>query len=88
MALEVFLAGLLLGLSAIMLVAAGVAYRRVGGQRLLFITLAFLVFTIKGAVLLAASFLGGLQASLGVPPAILVFDLAILVMLYLAVAKR
>ncbi len=88
MELEVFLGGMLLGFSAIMLAASAVAYRRVRSPRLLFIALAFLVFAVKAIVVLVAAVLPDLWETFGVPPAILAFDLAVLVLLYLAVARR
>lgn len=68
------------GLSFLLLLVSAVSYSRIRDLKMLFLTSAFLMFMIKGILLIAdiasQSFL------------LIVFDLVIIVSLYLTVAKR
>jgi len=76
----VFSSIVMAGLSFLLLLVSAVSYSRIRDLKMLFLTSAFLMFMIKGILLIAdiasQSFL------------LIVFDLVIIVSLYLTVAKR
>lgn len=88
MILEVFLAGCIIGFSALMSVTSLVSYRRLRHLRFAYVSAAFLLFLLQGMLAMAGILFDSLKDSLGVPSSILAIELLILVFLYLAVAKR
>jgi len=86
--LEFFLAGCIIGFSFLLFVTSLLSYMRLRHLRFAYIAVAFLLFLIKGMMALLGATIEGLQAALTVPYQILILDLLILLLLYLAVAKR
>jgi len=68
------------GLSFLLLLVSAVSYSRIRDSKMLFLTVAFLVFMVKGMLLVADV----VSQSL----ALIALDLVIIVSLYLTVVKR
>ena len=87
MILEVFLAGCVVGFSLLLFVTSLLSYARLRHLRFAYVSVAFLLYLVKGILALGAAieFLAG---TFSVPYEMLLLDLLILLLLYLAVAKR
>lgn len=85
--LSTILIGCLVGLSLILLLVSLVSYRRTGNSRLLLVSGAFLVFMVKGVLMLAFLFLQSLSESTELLVLVLM-DLVIILFLYFAIAKK
>ena len=85
--LSTIIIGCLVGLSLILLLVSIVSYRRTGNSRLLLVGIAFLVFIVKGVMLLAFLFLGSLSESVELL-ALVAMDLVVILFLYFAIAKK
>jgi hypothetical protein len=85
--LSTILVGCLIGLSLILLLVSLISYRRTGSLRLLLVGCAFLVFMVKGVLLLAFLLLQSLSESAELL-VIVAMDLIIILFLYLAIAKK
>ena len=88
MILEVFLAGCIVGFSLLLLTTSFLSYMRMRHLRFAYVAVAFLLFLIKGILALLGTVIESLRPSLAVSYETLVLDLLILLLLYLAVAKR
>lgn len=88
MIIETFLVGLIFGFSFLMLITSLISYSRVRNLRLLFVSLAFLFFFIEGVILLLAVVIPDLWRNYGISWEYLLLHFLILIMLYLAVAKK
>ncbi len=88
MILEIFLAGCIIGFSLLLFVTSLLSYSRLRHLRFAYIAVAFLLFLIKGVTALLGATVDGLRATLAIPYHVLILDLLILLLLYLAVAKR
>jgi hypothetical protein len=87
MTIEAFLAVLLAGLSFLLFAVSVVSYRRVKNVKILFVSIAFLLFFLKAAVLLA-SIVSNNWNDYGMRWELLLFDVIIIVMLYLSIARK
>ncbi|MDD5502940.1 MAG: hypothetical protein PHH26_05695 [Candidatus Thermoplasmatota archaeon] len=83
--LEVFLKICVLGISGIMLVPSILSYLRLKSVKLLFVSIAFVLFFIKGVLMVLGLFLTGLGYA--EPMALLLLDIGVLFALYAAAAK-
>ena len=86
--IEIFLRVCLAGFSLLLVATSALAYYRVRNIRLLFITLAFGFFLVKGLLLTISIFLWQYEDILGETESALLLDFAVLAMLYMSVAKR
>lgn len=86
--LEIFLRVCLMGFSLLLLITSIISYVKVKNTKLLFVSLAFLGFFIKGLLLTLAVLIGSFKEPFGASMAILVLDFAILIMIYIAVVKK
>ncbi len=87
MTIEIFLTILLAGLSLLLLVVSVLAYRRVKSVKILFVSIAFLLFFLKALVLIG-SILSDTWEDWGMRWELLLFDVIIIVMLYLSIARK
>ena len=87
MVLEYFLAGCIIGFSALLFATSLVSYSRIRHTRFAFVAGAFLLFLVQGILVMVGLLVESLNA-FNVPNEFLVIDLLILLFLYLAVAKR
>lgn len=87
MTIETFLAVLLAGLSLLLLSVSLISYRRIGNVKLLFVSMAFLLFFIKALVLIL-SLLFNSWSEFGMRWELLMLDVIIIVMLYLSIARK
>jgi len=87
MVVEAALSAVTLGLALVLATVALTAYARTRHRRLLLVGLAFLGFAVKGAVLVAGLFVPALWDAVQPTLPFLLFDLAILLVLYGAVAS-
>lgn len=78
--ITLFLSILIAGLSTLLFIVSAASYYRLRVTKLLIINLAFLAFIIKG-ILLSLEIIN--QARIG-----LILDLAVIILLYFAVAKK
>ena len=88
MILEFFLAGCVVGFSLLLFITSLLSYTRLRHLRFAYISVAFLLFLIKGILSLTGVAVEELKSTLAVPYQLLFLDLLILLLLYLAVAKR
>lgn len=87
MTIEAFLTILLAGLAFLLFAVSMVSYRRVKNVKILFVSIAFLLFFIKAAVLLAGV-VSNTWNDYGMRWELLLFDVIIIVMLYLSIARK
>ncbi len=87
MTIETFLTILLAGLSLLLFVVSALSYRRVKNVKILFVSLAFMLFFIKSLVLIG-SLLADTWDDWGMRWELLLFDVIIIVMLYLSIARK
>jgi hypothetical protein len=87
MTIETFLTILLAGLSLLLLAVSALSYRRVKNVKILFVSIAFMLFFIKALVLIG-SLLAGTWDDWGMRWELLLFDVIIIVMLYLSIARK
>jgi hypothetical protein len=87
MTVETFLVILLAGLAMLLFVVSLISYRRVKNKKILLISIAFLLFFIK-ALLLITSILANTWSEFGMRAELLIFDVIIVVMLYLSIAMK
>lgn len=87
MTIETFLTILLAGLSLLLFVVSALTYRRVKSVKILFVSFAFLLFFIKSLVLIG-SLLADTWDDWGMRWELLLFDVVIVVMLYLSIARK
>lgn len=83
---EIFFKVGLMGFSLLLFVISAVSYKRIRSQRLLFVTLAFCLFFIKGLILTAGIFMDGIGFEMSTEAIML--DFAIMILLYLGIAKK
>ncbi len=87
MTIETFLTILLAGLSFLLFVVSMLSYRRMGNVKILIVSIAFLLFFIK-ALLLIGSLVTDTWDEWGMRWELLLFDVIIIVMLYLSIARK
>jgi hypothetical protein len=85
--LSTILIGCLIGLSLILLLVSLISYKRTGSSRLLLVGSAFLVFMVKGILLLAFLLMQSMSESSELL-VLVVMDLIIILFLYFAIAKK
>ena len=85
---EVFLRVALMGFSLLLFITSVVSYVRVRNNRLLFISLAFAVFFVKGLVLSLAIFVDSVNSAFTASVQLIVLDFVILALIYLGIVKR
>jgi len=86
--LEVFLAGCIIGFSALMLATSLASYSRLRHARFAYVSAAFFLLLLEGILAMAGALIDSLKGTFSVPDSILGIELLILIFLYLAVAKR
>ena len=86
--IEVFLRVALMGFSLLLFAVSAVSYYRVRNNRLLFITLAFAAFFVKGLVLSLAIFVESVDSAFSASVQVIGLDFLILALIYLGIAKR
>jgi len=84
--LDIFLGFCFVGFSIILLLVSFLAYRRRPERRMLFVLLAFLLYAFLSTLTLVAGLLA--LTELGMSSYLVVLNLGILFLLYLAVVKR
>jgi hypothetical protein len=87
MTIEAFLTILLAGLSFLLFVVSMLSYRRVKNVKILFVSIAFLLFFIK-ALLLLVSVVSNTWDEFGMRWELLLLDVIVIVMLYLSIARK
>ncbi len=87
MTIEAFLTILLAGLSFLLFVVSILSYRRVKSVKILFVSIAFLLFFIKALVLLV-SVISNTWEEFGMRWELLLLDVIVIVMLYLSIARK
>ncbi|MEE9223891.1 MAG: hypothetical protein V3U51_03990 [Thermoplasmata archaeon] len=87
MTIEPFLTILLAGLSFLLFVVSMLSYRRVKSVKILFVSIAFLLFFIKALVLLV-SVISNTWDEFGMRWELLLLDVIVIVMLYLSIARK
>jgi len=87
MTIETFLTILLAGLSFLLFVVSMFSYRRVRNIKILIVSIAFLLFFIKALVLIG-SLATNTWEDWGMRWELLLFDVIIIVMLYLSIARK
>ncbi len=87
MTIETFLAVLLAGLSFLLFAVSVLSYRRVKNVKILFVSIAFLLFFIKALVLLV-SVISNTWDEFGMRWELLLLDVIVIVMLYLSIARK
>ncbi len=87
MTIETFLTILLAGLSLLLFAVSLLSYRRVGSVKILIVSLAFLAFFMKALVLVGALMIGSWE-EWGMRWELLLFDVMIIVLLYLSIARK
>jgi hypothetical protein len=87
MTIEAFLTILLAGLSFLLFVVSILSYRRVQNVKILFVSIAFLLFFIKALVLLV-SVISNTWDEFGMRWELLLLDVIVIVMLYLSIARK
>ncbi len=87
MTIEAFLTILLAGLSFLLFVVSILSYRRVKSVKILFVSIAFLLFFIKALVLLV-SVISNTWDDFGMRWELLLLDVIVIVMLYLSIARK
>jgi hypothetical protein len=87
MTIEAFLTILLAGLSFLLFVVSILSYRRVQNVKILFVSIAFLLFFIKALVLLV-SVISSTWDEFGMRWELLLLDVIVIVMLYLSIARK
>jgi hypothetical protein len=85
---EVFLRVALMGFSLLLLLTSAVSYARVRNSRLLFISLAFAFFFVKGLVLSLAIVVDSVAKTFSASVYVIALDFVILALIYLGIAKR
>jgi hypothetical protein len=83
--LEVFLKICVLGISGIMLVPSILSYVRLKSVKLLFVSIAFILFFAKGLLMILGLFVAGFDYT--EPMTLLLLDIGVLFALYAAAAK-
>ncbi len=86
--IEVFLRVALMGFSLLLFITSVVSYVRVKNNRLLFISLAFAVFFVKGLVLSVAIFNESVDKVFTASEELIALDFVILALIYLGIVKR
>lgn len=87
MTIEAFLTILLAGLSFLLFVVSILSYRRVKSVKILFVSIAFLLFFMKALVLLV-SVISNTWDDFGMRWELLLLDVIVIVMLYLSIARK
>ena len=87
MTIEAFLTILLAGLSFLLFVVSILSYRRVKSVKILFVSIAFLLFFIKALVLMV-SIISNTWDDFGMRWELLLLDVIVIVMLYLSIARK
>lgn len=85
---EIFFKVGLAGFSFLLFAISAISWKRVGSQRLLFVSIAFSIFFVKGLLLTAGIFMIPTPGWLEISIHLIIIDFAILIMLYLGIAKR
>ena len=85
---EVFLRVALMGFSLLLFITSVVSYVRVRNNRLLFISMAFAVFFVKGLVLSIAIFADSVNTVFSASEQLILLDFVILALIYLGIVKR
>ncbi len=75
-----------MGFSLILFAISAISWKRIRSQRLLFVTLAFCLFFIKGLILTVGIFYENMGFQMSMEAIIL--DFAIMILLYLGIAKK
>ena len=83
---EIFFKVGLMGFSLILFAISTISWKRIRSQRLLFVTLAFCLFFIKGLVLTVGIFYDNIGFEMSTEAIML--DFAIMILLYLGIAKK
>lgn len=85
---EIFFKVGLMGFSLLLFAISAISYKRIKSQRLLFVSVAFGIFFFKGLMLTAGIFMTPTPDWLEISIHLIIIDFAILIMLYLGIAKR
>ena len=86
--IEIFFKVGLMGFSFLLFAIAGISYKRIRSQRLLFVSIAFAIFFVKGLLLTMGIFMTPQPDWLEISIHLIILDFAILIMLYMGIAKR
>ncbi len=77
-----------MGFSLLLFVISAISYKRIRSQRLLFVSMAFCIFFVKGLVLTIGIFSEGVADMFNASIEVIILDFAILILLYLGIAKK
>ncbi|MCI0480446.1 MAG: hypothetical protein L0213_02520 [Candidatus Dadabacteria bacterium] len=86
--IDIFLRAALTGFSLLLFLVSAVTYWRIRSQRLLFVCLAFALFFVKGLLLTVGIFSSSVNEMFAVSTQVILLDFAIMMFLYLGIAKR
>ena len=86
--LELFLSVALTGFSLILFVISAITYRRVQRTKLLFVSLAFALFFVKGLLLTLGLFVDSIGDVFQSSVLVIMLDFGIMVFLYFSVVKK
>jgi len=86
--LELFLSVALTGFSLILFVISAITYRRVQRTKLLFVSLAFALFLVKGLMLTLGLFIDSIGDVFRSSVLVIMLDFGIMVFLYFSVVKK
>ena len=86
--LELFLSVALTGFSLILFVISAITYRRVQRTKLLFVSLAFALFLVKGLMLTLGLFIDSIGDIFQSSVLVIMLDFGIMVFLYFSVVKK
>ncbi len=85
---EIFFKVGLMGFSFILFAISAISYKRIKSQRLLFVTIAFAIFFVKGLLLTMGIFSESVGDMFNSSIEVIILDFVILIMLYLGIAKK
>ena len=85
---EIFFKVGLMGFSFLLFAISAISYNRIRSQRLLFVSIAFGIFFVKGLLLTIGIFMIPRPDWLEISIHLIVLDFLIMIMLYLGIAKR
>ena len=86
--LELFLSVALTGFSLILFVISAITYRRVQRTKLLFVSLAFALFFVKGLMLTLGLFIDSIGDVFQSSVLVIMLDFGIMLFLYFSVVKK
>ena len=86
--LEIFLRVALMGFSLILFVISAITYKRARRTKLLFVSLAFCLFFVKGLMLTLGLFVESVESLFQTSVLVTMLDFGIMVFLYFSVVKK